>query len=113
MPPDCIFCRVANGELDAKIVHRDPDVVALEDVRPVAPVHVLVIPTRHFDNARGLDNGAILAKMFDVAHQVAREKGVAESGYRLVFNVGPDAGQSVDHVHLHVLGGRRMAWPPG
>ncbi len=110
---DDIFCKIANHEMDARYVFEDDAVVAIEDINPAAPAHVLVIPKQHVENAKGLDDPQLLARMFEVAHRVAEEKGIAESGYRLVFNVGPDAGQSVDHVHLHVLGGRRMAWPPG
>ena len=111
--PDDIFCRIANHQLNATYVYEDEDVVAIEDINPGAPSHVLVIPKQHYDNVRALDNPALLGKMFATAHRVAEQKGMEASGYRLVFNVGPDAGQSVDHVHLHVLGGRRMSWPPG
>ena len=111
--PDCIFCRIANHEMNARYVHQDDDVFAIEDINPGAPVHVLVMPKQHVPNASELDDGRVLARMFEVAHKLAREKGVSDSGYRLVLNVGADAGQSVDHVHLHVLGGRKMSWPPG
>ena len=110
---DDIFCRIANHQMDARYVFEDDQVVAIEDINPGAPTHVLVIPKQHVDDARGLEEPQLLARMFEVAHQVARDKGIAEGGYRLVFNVGRDAGQSVDHVHLHVLGGRHMSWPPG
>jgi histidine triad (HIT) family protein len=109
---DCIFCAIAAGEVPARIVHSDEEVVAFDDVNPAAPVHVLVIPRRHLVDVRDLP-GPLLEKMFAVARSVAAAKGVEESGYRLVFNVGPDAGQSVFHAHLHLLGGRRLAWPPG
>jgi histidine triad (HIT) family protein len=109
---DCIFCGIAAGEVPSRIVYSDEEVVAFEDVNPGAPVHVLVIPRRHLADVRDL-TGPLLERMFSVARSVAEEKGVGESGYRLVFNVGPDAGQSVLHAHLHLLGGRRMAWPPG
>ena len=111
--PDCIFCRIANGEMEAKRVHEDSLVVAIEDIKPAAPTHLLVIPRQHLRNARELANRELVAHIFDVAHAVANGSGIGETGYRLVFNVGRDGGQTVDHVHLHVIGGRPMAWPPG
>ncbi len=110
---DCIFCRIASGEIPAQIVHSDDRVVAFEDVNPQAPVHVLVIPRQHVDSARELEDPDLLAALFAAGHQVADQKGISKSGYRLVFNVGPDGGQTVLHAHLHVLGGRPMTWPPG
>ena len=110
---DCIFCRIASGEIPASIVHQDDHVVAFDDLNPGAPVHVLVIPRQHVDSVRSLTEPELLARMVAVANRVAEAKGVADSGYRLVFNSGPDAGQSVFHVHLHVLGGRSLGWPPG
>ncbi|MGH7903236.1 MAG: histidine triad nucleotide-binding protein [Candidatus Dormibacteraceae bacterium] len=109
----CIFCAIARGEGDARYVHRDDRVVAIEDLGPVAPVHVLVIPVEHFETVREITDPALLARMHQVAHRIADERGLAESGYRLVFNIGRDGGQTVPHVHLHLLGGRAMAWPPG
>jgi histidine triad (HIT) family protein len=112
---DCLFCRIVAGEIPATIVATDDRVVAFRDVNPQAPTHVLVVPREHIANAADLaDHHAdLLAAMAAMANRVAAEDGRANSGYRLVFNVGPDAGQSVDHLHLHVLGGRRLAWPPG
>jgi histidine triad (HIT) family protein len=109
---DCIFCAIAAGDVPARIVHSDEDVIAFEDINPGAPAHLLVIPRQHLPDVRDL-SGAMLEKLFGVARSVAAAKGVEESGYRLVFNVGPDAGQSVFHAHLHLLGGRRLSWPPG
>jgi histidine triad (HIT) family protein len=111
----CPFCRIADGANPGAEVYRDERVVAFRDLRPQAPVHVLVIPRAHI---RGIDapeaeDGAILQALVRAANQVAREQDIAASGYRLVWNVGPDAGQSVFHLHLHVLGGRRFGWPPG
>ena len=94
------------------MVYEDEQVVAFEDVRPQAPVHALVIPRHHLADAREV-SGERLVALFEAAHAVARERGVGESGYRLVFNVGPAAGQAVDHAHLHVIGGRNLGWPPG
>jgi histidine triad (HIT) family protein len=110
---DCIFCAIARGEGKAKFVHQDDRVVAIEDINPAAPVHVLVMPREHLESARDVEDAELLAAMFRVAHSIAAERDLTERGYRLVFNTGPEAGQSVPHVHLHLLGGRRMAWPPG
>ncbi|HET7027217.1 MAG TPA: histidine triad nucleotide-binding protein [Candidatus Limnocylindrales bacterium] len=115
MTETCLFCQIARGEIPATIVHEDDHVLAFRDVNPQAPTHVLVIPREHLSSAADLasEHAELLAAMFDVANGVAVADGVAETGYRLVVNVGRDAGQSVDHLHLHVLGGRRLAWPPG
>ena len=110
---ECIFCAIGRGDGQAKYVHKDDQVVAIEDLRPAAPVHVLVIPRQHIETVRELEDHALLARLFEVAHQVADEKGIAKDGYRLIFNVGPHGGQTVYHVHLHLLGGRFMSWPPG
>lgn len=113
--PDCIFCRIVSGDLPATIVRRDDSTVAFRDLNPQAPVHVLVIPVEHVDNAASLerDHAGLLADVFVAAREVAEAEGVADSGYRLVFNVGDDALNSVPHLHLHVIGGRPMTWPPG
>jgi histidine triad (HIT) family protein len=110
---DCIFCEIASGRAPARILFQDDQVVAFEDVAPGAPVHVLVVPRKHLADAREVTEDGLLGHLFGAAHAVAADKGVAESGYRLVFNVGRDAGQAVDHAHLHVLGGRALRWPPG
>jgi histidine triad (HIT) family protein len=112
---DCIFCQIVAGELPSERVLETDDVVAFRDIAPAAPVHVLVVPRRHIDNAHALGSGdgAVLEALLLSAQEVARRTGVAESGYRLVFNVGEDAMNSVPHLHLHVLGGRRLGWPPG
>lgn len=111
----CPFCRIAAGTLPSEQVYHDETVVGFRDQHPQTPLHVLVIPRRHVRgiNAPEAEDGAPLAAMVRAANQIAREQGAAESGYRLVWNVGPDAGQSVFHLHLHVLGGRRLGWPPG
>ncbi len=111
----CIFCRIAAGEIPAKIVRQDEDTVAFRDLNPQAPTHVLVIPRRHVPSTNVLEPGdaELVGKLFLAAKEIAREAGVAASGYRMVMNAGPNAGQSVDHIHLHVLGGRGLAWPPG
>jgi len=112
---ECIFCRIAAGEIPAKVVRQDEDIVAFRDVNPRAPTHVLVIPRRHIASVNVLDpdDAALVGKLFLAAREIARSEGVDESGYRMVVNAGPDAGQSVDHIHLHLLGGRGLAWPPG
>jgi histidine triad (HIT) family protein len=113
---DCIFCRIASGEIPATIVDRTDDAVAFRDLDPKAPTHVLVIPVQHFSAARDIsgDDGArLLGHLVQLATRVARAGGLDAGGYRLVTNTGPDAGQSVDHLHLHLLGGRQMSWPPG
>jgi len=110
-----LFCKIFAREIPAKEVFRDDDIVAFEDIRPVAPTHVLVIPKEHIPSIHDLtrDQGPMLARMMEVANRVADERKVDRDGYRLVFNKGPQAGQSVYHVHLHLLGGRAMSWPPG
>lgn len=111
---ECLFCRIVREEIPARVVHRDEEVVAFEDINPGAPTHLLVIPVRHLRDITELAaEGDLLSRLFTVANQIARERGIGESGYRTVFNVGPDAGQSVFHAHLHLLGGRQLGWPPG
>ena len=113
---DCLFCKVVAGEIPARIARRTADAVAFYDIDPKAPVHVLVIPTRHVPavrNAVGPEGEALLGRLLAFSAEVATELGLDEHGYRIVTNTGPDAGQSVDHLHLHVLGGRRLGWPPG
>ncbi len=112
---DCLFCRIVAGEVPAKIVHQDEDTVAFRDINPRAPTHVLVVPRQHIPSVNVLDpaDAALVGKLFLTAREIARAEGVDRSGYRMVVNAGPDAGQSVDHIHLHVLGGRALAWPPG
>jgi len=112
---DCLFCKIAKKEIPATFVHEDEDVVAFEDRNPQAPVHVLVVPKRHIASLNELGPGddALAGKLFRVAAKIARERGVAEPGWRAVVNVNRDGGQLVFHVHLHCLGGRPMFWPPG
>jgi histidine triad (HIT) family protein len=112
---DCLFCKIAAGQIPAKIVYQDDDVVAFEDINPQAPQHILLISRRHIPSMAALteQDGPMLAAIFTVAAQLARKLGVEQSGYRFVTNVGPDAGQSVFHLHFHLLGGRTFGWPPG
>jgi len=112
---DCIFCRIAQGEVPAKILKADEHVVVFEDIAPRAPTHLLVIPTRHLDSlaaCRDVDR-ELLGHMLATAAEAAREVGLEEKGYRIVLNTGAGAGQTVFHIHLHILGGRPLAWPPG
>lgn len=113
---DCLFCRVVTGEIPAKIVRRSADAVAFRDINPQAPVHVLVIPTNHVTAVRaavGAEGEKVLGRTLAFASEVARDLGLDAGGYRIVTNTGADAGQSVDHLHFHLLGGRKLAWPPG
>jgi histidine triad (HIT) family protein len=113
---DCIFCRIASGDIPAKIVKRTADTVAFHDLNPQAPVHVLVIPTRHFTAARDAGGEAgiqLLGRTLAFATDLATELGLDAGGYRIVTNTGADGGQTVLHLHFHLLGGRRMTWPPG
>lgn len=109
---DCVFCRIAEKKIPSDIVHEDPDVVAFKDVRPAAPFHVLVIPRRHVRSLAEAEP-ALAGKLATVAATLAADAGYRERGFRVVTNAGPDAGQSVDHVHFHVLAGRALGWPPG
>jgi len=113
---DCLFCKIVAGEIPATIVKRTDDALAFRDIDPRAPTHVLVIPTKHIPavrDARGPDAERALGRILAFAAEVARQLGLDAGGYRMVTNTGKDAGQSVDHLHFHVLGGRKMSWPPG
>jgi histidine triad (HIT) family protein len=112
---DCLFCRIAHGEIPATIVRSDPDVVAFRDIHPQAPTHILIIPRRHLPSVSELsvEDLELVGRLFLMAKELAVAEGIAEDGYRMVINAGPDAGQTVFHIHLHLLGGRPMAWPPG
>lgn len=111
----CLFCRIARGDIPARIVKQDADAVVLEDLEPQAPVHLLVIPRRHLSTLNDLtpEDDALVGRLVRLAAEVARERGVAEPGWRAVVNVNRDGNQAVFHVHVHVLGGRAMRWPPG
>jgi histidine triad (HIT) family protein len=111
----CLFCQIIKKEIPAKILFEDADLLAFSDIRPVAPTHALIIPKRHITslNDATADDAALLGKLLVAAQRVAREAGIDALGWRAVINNGAHAGQSVFHVHVHVLGGRAMAWPPG
>lgn len=112
---DCLFCKMINGEIKPDTVLETDDVLAFRDINPQAPTHVLVIPKQHVSTINDLDqqHAELVGKLYLAAQQVARHEGIDQSGYRTVMNCQEGAGQSVFHIHLHVLGGRRMNWPPG
>ena len=111
--PNCLFCRVVAGEIPATIVAETPECVAFRDIDPKAPTHVLVVPREHVPSLDAATDPAMIGRMALLAARVAREEGVVEGGYRTVINTNADAGQTVFHIHLHLLGGRKFGWPPG
>lgn len=112
---DCIFCKIVRGELDAKKVYEDDDVLAFEDISPQAPVHILVIPKKHISSLLAFEpeDEKLIAKIIFRIQELAKRLNLAEKGFRVVNNIGQDGGQSVFHIHFHLLGGRRLNWPPG
>ena len=112
---NCLFCKIAAEQIPAKIIYQDEDVLAFEDINPQAPHHILLIPRRHIASIAAItpEDSPLLGILFAVANKLAQKMGLAEGGYRVVTNVGPDAGQSVFHLHFHLLGGRKFGWPPG
>ena len=112
---DCIFCRIVAGEIPSRKIYEDDDMLAFHDIQPAAPIHFLVIPKQHIASAAALteDDAALLGHIYAVIAQLCKKLGVDESGYRVVTNVGADGGQSVKHLHFHVLAKRSLAWPPG
>jgi histidine triad (HIT) family protein len=113
MAESCLFCRIVSGEIPANIVARTNDVVVFRDINPQAPSHLLVIPTQHVASLNDADVRIDLGSLMRVAADAAKQEGIDSSGYRIVINTGENGGQTVSHLHLHVLGGRRMTWPPG
>ena len=113
--PDCLFCKIAAGEIPAKLVHQDEDAIALVDINPQAPTHLLVIPRKHIPtlNDLGAEDEALVGKLLRLSARLAAERGIAEAGWRAVVNTNRGAGQTVFHLHVHVMGGRAMTWPPG
>jgi histidine triad (HIT) family protein len=112
----CVFCKIANGDIPAKKVYEDGDVLAFWDLEPQAPVHILVIPKRHVRDVTCFatkEDGVLLLAIMKVITAIAEKQGIADSGFRVVANTGVNGGQTVDHVHFHILGGRAMSWPPG
>lgn len=112
---DCLFCKIVNGEIPSNRVFEDEQLIVFHDISPVAPVHVLIVPKKHLGSLNDVksEDGALIAHVFEVAAKVAAELGVSENGYRVVNNCGKDGGQTVDHLHFHLLGGRYLDWPPG
>ncbi len=112
---ECIFCKIAGGEIPAELVHQDDEVLAFRDINPQAPVHVLIVPKRHIATLNDVTpkDAGLIGKLYLVARQLANEMGVADKGYRTLINCNMDGGQDVFHIHLHLLAGRRMGWPPG
>ncbi len=112
---DCIFCKIANGEIPSDIIYEDDEVIAFNDVNPQSPVHFLVIPKKHIPSANDLNKGnvSIVSHIFLVINKLVKEKGLGEKGYRIINNCGEYGGQTVNHIHFHVLGGRQFQWPPG
>ena len=113
--PDCLFCRIVGGEVPAEKVHEDDAIVAIRDIAPRAPTHVLLLSRAHIPSAADLadDDGPLLGRLFAAAATIARAEGIADRGFRVVTNVGAWGGQSVNHLHFHLLGGRALGWPPG
>ncbi|MBR4196219.1 MAG: histidine triad nucleotide-binding protein [Synergistaceae bacterium] len=110
---DCIFCKIADGEIPTNFVYQDENVVAFRDVNPQAPVHILVIPKKHIASSATVDDSSVWSSLMGSAVKIARELGLEADGYRMVINTGKQGGQSVPHLHLHLLAGRNLGWPPG
>jgi histidine triad (HIT) family protein len=107
---DCIFCRIVSGEIPCSLVYQDDKVLAFKDINPLAPVHILIIPKQHIESAQVINEGnaQIVANIFEKIPDIAKEAGIADSGYRIISNVGKDGGQAVPHLHFHILGGRKL-----
>jgi len=110
---DCLFCKMVSGQIKPDVVYEDDHILAFRDINPQAPIHVLIIPKRHVATLDDLEDPALSGELLFAVRAVARQEGIAESGYRTVVNCRGDGGQEVNHLHLHLLGGRRMKWPPG
>lgn len=115
MDPNCIFCKIITGDSPSSIFFGDDRVVAFQDIHPVAPTHILIVPIKHINSVNDLadEDEALVGHMFTVARDLAKERGIADHGYRLILNTGPDARQAVFHLHLHLIGGRQMRYPMG
>ncbi|HEY7163077.1 MAG TPA: histidine triad nucleotide-binding protein [Candidatus Binatia bacterium] len=112
---DCLFCGIVDGKIKGEIVYRDQSVVAFKDIGPKAPVHLLIIPRKHIASVLDIapEDGPLIGEIYRVAAKLARDNGLGDKGFRVVVNSGPDAGQTVFHLHYHLLGGRQFSWPPG
>ena len=115
MPDDCLFCKIINGDISADIIKKTESACAFRDINPQANTHILIIPQKHIASTRELnkENIEYLSEMALLANQISKEEGIVRNGYRWVINTGDDGGQTVDHIHLHLIGGRKMHWPPG
>jgi histidine triad (HIT) family protein len=113
MSDACLFCRIVRREIPAAVIREDEHTLAFRDIDPKAPTHVLVIPKEHVGSLNDVNDPAFVGRLLLAAKEIAAEQGIADSGYRMVINAGADAGQTVFHVHLHLLGGRKLTWPPG
>jgi histidine triad (HIT) family protein len=109
----CLFCKIINKEIPSSLVYEDDKVLAFNDISPKAPVHILVIPKQHVTSVSELEDISVVSDLFAAMKKIAKDKGIEESGYRIVVNHGADAGQAVPHLHFHLLGGRPLSWPPG
>jgi histidine triad (HIT) family protein len=110
---ECIFCKMAKGEIKCNRVYEDENFLAFRDINPQAPIHILIIPKKHIARLYDTEDVLMLGKLLSLASRIARDEGIAETGYRIVINTNKNAGQSVEHLHIHLLGGRVMKWPPG
>ena len=112
---DCLFCKIAAGKMDTDFIYQDEQVVVFEDINPKAPVHLLIVPKKHISDLNSLEteDSELIGHVYQIAKQMAAKYDIAESGYRLVSNCGDDGGQTVYHIHFHLLGGRKLQWPPG
>ena len=112
---DCVFCKIVDGQIPSKIIYEDEELIAFDDLDPQAPIHFLVIPKKHIQSLETLDeaDSELIGKIFLAIRKIAHDKGIADSGYRIVNNIGEDGGQTVPHIHFHVLGDRSLQWPPG
>jgi histidine triad (HIT) family protein len=113
MAESCIFCRIAHGEIPTLMVAHNKEIVAFMDLNPQAPVHILIVPTKHIKSLDDATDFDLLGRMMALAAAIARQEKISKTGYRTVINTGKAGGQSVDHLHMHLLGGREMTWPPG
>jgi histidine triad (HIT) family protein len=113
--PNCIFCKIAAGEIPAKVAFQNDELLAFHDINPAAPTHILIIPREHIASVNEINdqNAPLVGRIIQKAADLAREQGIASNGYRIVTNIGDDGGQSVHHLHIHLLGGRKLTWPPG
>jgi histidine triad (HIT) family protein len=110
---NCIFCKIARGEIPSKTLVNSKEMIVFRDIAPQAPTHILIVPKKHVGSLDDMTDSDLLGRMMTLAAALARQEGVAKTGYRTVINTGSDGGQSVDHLHMHLLGGRKMTWPPG